>query len=78
MEKLTIDELYNLFSKASKAQVNGDFYDVLCAYDEGVEFRNEDGDEFDYTYEKLFDMINNNEIELYELKKINIGEMKND
>lgn len=70
MKKLTVDDLYNLFARASKVQVNGDFYDVLCAYEEGVEFRNDDGDEFDYTYEKLLDMINNDEIELYELKKI--------
>ena len=70
MKKLTVDDLYNLFGRASKVQVNGDFYDVLCAYEEGVEFRNDEGDEFDYTYEKLLDMINKDEIELYELKKI--------
>ena len=77
MKKLTVDELYKLFTRSSKIKMDGQWLDVYGSNEDEVYLINEDnkyGDEFHWTYDEMEKMIaeENAEFEFFELKKIEI------
>lgn len=74
MKKLTVDDLFDLFHKSAQVTINNKWFIVICAYEDGVAFKDYEGNEYDYEYENIACMIEGGKwgVEFYELKKIEI------
>lgn len=73
MKKLTVDELYKLFTRSSKIKMDGQWLDVYGSNEDEV-YLTDDGEEWYYSYEEVARMIEeeNVTIEFFELKKIEL------
>lgn len=73
MKKLTVDELYKLFTRSSKIKMDGQWLDVYGSNEDEV-YLTDDGDEWHYSYEEVARMVEeeNVTIEFFELKKIEL------
>ena len=78
MKKFTADELYKLISRSCQIKLDGEWYRIYGSNEDEVyliyECDNEFGDEYNWTYDELAKMINEDHstIEFYELKKIEV------
>lgn len=73
MKKYTIEEIYDLFHRATAICYKGRFLWVSVRNKYAAYLTDDDGQEYYSTYEGILDDLNNHkgEINFYELKKIN-------